>query len=219
MTIVWESPGPASGVISIGLPNGSRVDTLAEQGADLGHVANGEAGRGAWLSDAASVTTVSSTGLAERMALGGATGVGNDRGLSGHCVDIMASPVSQPAPVFPGAVGFGVPTPAGRRGEVTRVTNLDDTGPGFASGGASGNWSDLIFDVGGTITLSTKIVSASPLWFAPPANAYYYVRIITCLTFAALFFLAQTIAQLRNFKCAIPHGIVSHARTVALPPQ
>ncbi|HMX94511.1 MAG TPA: pectate lyase, partial [Elusimicrobiota bacterium] len=40
------------------------------------------------------------------------------------------SPAPRPLPVFPGAVGFGTTTPAGRGGVVLEVTTLEDSGPG-----------------------------------------------------------------------------------------
>jgi pectate lyase len=60
--------------------------------------------------------------------------------------------------VFPGATGFGVTTPAGRGGQVIRVTNLDASGSGSlkAAVDTSGPRT-IIFDVSGTIELSSAI--------------------------------------------------------------
>ena len=162
-----DSPGPASGVISVGLPNGSRVDTLPV-GAQVQLSLtwrNGEgSGRVEWSSDSPSVATVSSTGLVTALAPGNAI-VSATSGTSADTVRIVViRPASEAAlPVFPGAVGFGVTTPAGRGGTVIRVTNLDDTGPGSLRAALQATGArTIIFDVGGTITLSTRIIVRQP---------------------------------------------------------
>ena len=55
-------------------------------------------------------------------------------------------------PVFPGAKGFGTETPAGRGGQIIRVTNLNDSGAGSfrAAIDASGP-RIVIFEISGTI--------------------------------------------------------------------
>jgi hypothetical protein len=57
-------------------------------------------------------------------------------------------------PVFPGAQGFGIETPAGRGGRVIRVTNLNSDGPGSlrAALDAKGH-RIVIFEVGGVIDI------------------------------------------------------------------
>lgn len=56
--------------------------------------------------------------------------------------------------VFPGAVGFGVETPAGRGGAVIKVTNLDESGPGsFRAALEADGPRIVVFEVGGVINL------------------------------------------------------------------
>lgn len=58
------------------------------------------------------------------------------------------------ARVFPGAVGFGVETPAGTDGRVIRVTNLESRGPGSLRAAIETEGPRLVvFDVGGVIDL------------------------------------------------------------------
>jgi hypothetical protein len=59
---------------------------------------------------------------------------------------------------MPGLAGFGVQTPAGRRGAVIRVTNLNDAGAGslraaLAARGAR----TILFEAGGTIALASTL--------------------------------------------------------------
>ena len=162
-----NSPGPTGSGVSIGLPNGARVDTLAvgEQVQVLLIWRDGQRpGRVAWSSDSPSVATVSSTGLVTALAPGSAT-VSATNGVTTDTVSIVVTrPPSQAVlPVFPGAVGFGATTPAGRGGTVIRVTNLDDMGPGSLRAALQANGTrTIIFDVGGTITLSTRIIVRQP---------------------------------------------------------
>ncbi len=66
-------------------------------------------------------------------------------------------------PVFPGAVGFGVDTKAGRGGRVIRVTNLNDSGAGSLREAAQASGPRVvIFDVSGTIFLEQDIVVREP---------------------------------------------------------
>jgi hypothetical protein len=65
--------------------------------------------------------------------------------------------------VFPGAEGFGTDTPAGRGGQVIRVTTLADSGPGSlrAALNASGPRT-IIFEVGGIIWLKSDLTITNP---------------------------------------------------------
>lgn len=59
---------------------------------------------------------------------------------------------------FPGAEGFGRKTSGGRGGEVYHVTTLDDSGPGSFRDAVSQSGRIVVFDVGGIIKISTRIV-------------------------------------------------------------
>ncbi len=65
-------------------------------------------------------------------------------------------------PVFPGAQGFGVYTPAGRGGEVIHVTNLNARGPAsFRAAVETEGARVIVFEVGGVIDLDGSIISVS----------------------------------------------------------
>lgn len=58
-------------------------------------------------------------------------------------------------PVFPGALGFGTETPAGRGGRVIKVTNLNASGSGsFAAALGAKGPRIVVFEVGGVIDLA-----------------------------------------------------------------
>ena len=69
------------------------------------------------------------------------------------------APRSGAAPVFPGAAGFGSHTVAGRGGQIYRVTNLNDRGPGSLRYGVEEIEGPrvIIFDVSGVVELSSDI--------------------------------------------------------------
>jgi len=66
-------------------------------------------------------------------------------------------------PVFPGAEGFGTDTPAGRGGQIIKVTNLNDSGPGsFREALNTEGRRVIIFEVGGIIWLSRTLSVREP---------------------------------------------------------
>jgi len=77
--------------------------------------------------------------------------------------DLAAPPDGSGTRAFPGAEGHGAFAIGGRGGKVIAVTNLDDSGPGSlrAAIDAKGPRT-VIFRVGGTIALKTKLVIREP---------------------------------------------------------
>jgi hypothetical protein len=68
-------------------------------------------------------------------------------------------PASATVPAFPGAEGAGASSLGGRGGRVIYVTNLNDSGPGSLRAAAEADGPrTIVFDVGGTIRLSKRIL-------------------------------------------------------------
>lgn len=64
---------------------------------------------------------------------------------------------------FPGAEGFGTDTPGGRGGRIIEVTNLNDSGPGSLRAAIEAVGPRIVvFRVGGTIQLDTKLAIENP---------------------------------------------------------
>ena len=93
------------------------------------------------------------------------TTVGGRLVADGVRLDAVGQTYEPPSglPVFPGATGFGRAARAGRCGEVIRVTNLDDEGPG------SLRWAieqegprTVVFEVGGVIDTTEVLVIDEP---------------------------------------------------------
>jgi hypothetical protein len=66
-------------------------------------------------------------------------------------------------PVFPGAEGYGIDTPAGRGGRIIHVSNLSDDGPGsFRAAVEAPGRRIIVFDLSGTIELQSDIRITEP---------------------------------------------------------
>jgi pectate lyase len=73
---------------------------------------------------------------------------------------LVASRASAQIKAFPQAEGFGASALGGRGGDVYHVTNLTDSGPGslrFGLDNAPASGRTVVFDVGGWITLTSKL--------------------------------------------------------------
>ena len=84
---------------------------------------------------------------------------------AGIAVSLLTVPIRAvgPPPAFPSAEGFGAATPGGRGGRVVIVRNLEDSGPGsFRDAVEAQGPRTVVFQVGGLITLRTKVVIAEP---------------------------------------------------------
>ncbi len=81
--------------------------------------------------------------------------------IAGVCVQLLlliAGQLSAEQLAFPGAEGFGCYTSGGRYGEVYHVTNLDDDGDGSFRDAVSESNRIVVFDVGGVINITDRIV-------------------------------------------------------------
>jgi hypothetical protein len=79
--------------------------------------------------------------------------------LLAAALTICAS-IAQALPVIPGATGFGMDTPAGRRGTVYKVTNLNASGAGSLKACVSDAEGPrvCVFEVSGTIRITTDMM-------------------------------------------------------------
>jgi len=72
-------------------------------------------------------------------------------------------PISGPLKIFPGAEGFGTGSKAGRGGQIIKVTNLNNSGPGSLRDAVSKSGPRIIvFEVAGVINLSSPITVTTP---------------------------------------------------------
>jgi pectate lyase len=79
------------------------------------------------------------------------------------CAVAGATEASAAPPVIPGAAGFGMDTPAGRGGEIHRVTNLNDSGSGSLRACVEASGPRIcIFDVSGSIRLESNLTVSNP---------------------------------------------------------
>src|SRR5438093_3520891 len=116
-----------------------------------------------WASNNTTAATVNGSGLVTAVVAGVATITATSESQSGTSTITVQAQAPGPLPVFPGAMGFGTSTPAGRGGAILRVTNLNDAGAGSlrAALEATGPRT-VIFEVGGMIDLSDDIYITSP---------------------------------------------------------
>jgi hypothetical protein len=78
-------------------------------------------------------------------------------------VAIMLAANASAQPVIPGAVGYGIDTPAGRGGEIIRVTNLNASGQGSLRACVNASGPRIcVFEVSGAIRLDSNLVVANP---------------------------------------------------------
>jgi pectate lyase len=118
-----------------------------------------------WSSSNSSVATVDTAGLVRGVATGSATITATSDGVSGAAEITVTDggpttcdPLPGVLPVFPGAEGYGTTTPAGRCGQVIRVTNLNDAGPGSLRAALlTPGPRQVIFEVSGQINLNSRI--------------------------------------------------------------
>lgn len=75
-------------------------------------------------------------------------------------------PVQAQLPAFPGAEGFGKYATGGRTGMVYHVTNLNDAGPGSLRDAVSAPNRIVVFDVGGVIRITGRMVVSANIYLA-----------------------------------------------------
>ncbi|MEL7340549.1 MAG: hypothetical protein AAGM67_08695, partial [Bacteroidota bacterium] len=81
--------------------------------------------------------------------------------------DIKLAPMDNPSanylPVVPGAQGYGIETPAGRGGQIIKVTNLNDSGAGSLRACVQANGPRVcVFEVSGFINLNSPLSVRNP---------------------------------------------------------
>jgi hypothetical protein len=104
-----------------------------------------------------------------RSGTGGSANAGGTAGTGGTTSGTGLACGQEPgAPplAFPCAEGFGRMTSGGRRGEVVHVTNLNDSGAGSFRDAVSRSNRIVVFDVGGVINITTRIVVFKNIYVA-----------------------------------------------------
>ena len=82
-------------------------------------------------------------------------------------VNLVVGTLQTNIPAFPGALGFGAGATGARiGGSVYHVTTLADSGTGSFRDAVSQSGRFIVFDVGGTITLSSVVSCSSGLTIA-----------------------------------------------------
>lgn len=83
--------------------------------------------------------------------------------LTTGCLLIVTVYGFSQVPAFPGAEGYGKYAQGGRGGDVYKVTNLNDSGPGsFREACEANGPRTIIFEIGGRINLSSTVAITNP---------------------------------------------------------
>lgn len=121
------------------------------------------------LAGAGGTDPVGGTGGADPVGGTGGTdpvgGVAGATGSGGGPVIVPPDPGGSPL-AFPGAEGYGRRTSGGRGGSVVHVTNLNDSGAGSFRDAVSQSNRIVVFDVGGVINITDRIVIHSNVYVA-----------------------------------------------------
>jgi len=78
--------------------------------------------------------------------------------ISLFCIATSSIPAQAQMKSFPGAEGFGTTTEGGRGGQVLKVTNTNDSGPGSLRAAVEATGPRyVVFETGGIINLQDKL--------------------------------------------------------------